>query len=940
MEGERPDVVEWQRIDALLVQALAQPESLREQWLLRTCANDVDLLTRLTSLLARSQAESPWEAALRAPGLWNDLESELDAAPPADTGTSDNRCGDWLLLRGIGHGGMGDVFLGEREASGVTLRAAIKRLRPERAGSEIERRFMREGRILAQLQDERIARLLDAGVDAHGRPWLATEYIEGQRIDVYMRRAGLPPEDRLRMFLQVTEAVVVAHRQLIVHRDIKPANVMVTAQGKVKLLDFGIAKLLHDSQGDNLDPPTRLEQRVMTPEYAAPEQLLAQPVGTATDVYQLGLLLFELLTGQRPFAREGTTPAEFERMVVEQPAPRASSVARGADRRATQRLRRQLQGDLDAILCCALEKSPRSRYMGVDAFGDDIRRYLNGHAIRARRAGRWRRARLFIKRHVLAASLVAVAALSLAGYAIMATLQLRSMHREAELNLAVRSYLEDVFRSADPRVVRGRPLDAGILLDAGIERARERFSDQPLLLSELLAIASEIRIGQGDFPMALRLIEEGLTLRRAHGDADDPRLGFALELKGRAMHYTGRYDDAEAPLSEAVTVCEAHPTWGACRALVSFADLQQSRGDYARAEDLLRRALAGTAVGAAAEATLKRELASVLRDAWRLDEAEHLYAESMRYWLSLGDALHLGLATTRVGLARLRAQQGRGAEARELAELALYALQRHYGEAHPAMGVSRHALALAVAVVGDTARAREILDDSIARDHPGYAAVNVLRAYAFGDRGWLSLALGDLDGAEADFEEARVNFTHVSGERHPRLADLYLGQAALAHRRGQSESAAQLLAAARALRQRNLGSQHPLTRSMGAWQTYFDTGDFGPRADLPPFEALRMRWADGGANAAEQAEGRIGTQSADRGAGRRLPGLRRRASGRLEAVGEDVGDEFDLESGFDGTHVPGAFVIRNEEDIHRSGTAGQIRQRAHGEGLGRGTAID
>jgi tetratricopeptide (TPR) repeat protein/tRNA A-37 threonylcarbamoyl transferase component Bud32 len=836
---------EWRRIDALLDQALAQPHATRESWLRHACGEDARLLARLCSLLRQAEAEAAWEVALRAPALWRELEADLDAgvANDEDRTPADGHCGAWRLLREIGHGGMADVFLAEREASGVTLRAAIKRLRPERSGGELERRFLREGRILAQLQDERIARLLDAGVDARGRPWLATEYIEGERIDVHAQRHALGLEARLHMFLDVAEAVLVAHRQLIVHRDLKPANVLVTAQGKVKLLDFGIAKLLQDPGGDGFDPPTRLELRVMTPEYAAPEQLLSQPVGTATDVYQLGLLLFELVTSVRPFPRDGSTPAEFERSVVEQPAPRASSVAKAEDRRRTLRLRRRLQGDLDAILACALEKSPSARYAGVEALAADVRRFLGGRAVHARRVGRARRLRLFLRRHALAASLVALAAISLAGYAVLATLQLRATQREAELNLAVRGYLEDLFRGADPRAMRGPARDAGAVLDAGIERARARFGDQPLLLSELLAIASEIRIGQGDYPVAFRLVEESVMLRRAHGVAGDPRLGFALELKGRAMHYTGRYREAEAPLREAIGLCDARPEAGPCLALASTADLMQSRGDYAEAETLLRRALARAPAGSDSEASLRRDLANVLRDAWRLDEAEASYAQAMRYWTDGGDALHLGLANAQAGLARLRAQQGRGAEARELAERALVALRRHYGDSHPALGVTRHALALGVAVEGDPARARALLDETLARDHPRFAPVNVLRAYAFCDRGWFSLALGDLEGAAADFDEAQANFEHVSGEEHPRLADVMLGRAVLARHRGDAAGAARWLARARDLRERGFGAAHPQTEAIRAWQDWLEGRGVGPRAPAFALEAQRLRWA-------------------------------------------------------------------------------------------------
>jgi tetratricopeptide (TPR) repeat protein/tRNA A-37 threonylcarbamoyl transferase component Bud32 len=833
----------WQRIDALLDEALQRDEDERAAWLAAQCGDDHDLRQRVLDLLRRAQHEAPWESALQAPELWRELESTLatDGSPPPDA-----RCGTWRLLQPIGRGGMADVFLAERESGGVTLRAAVKRLRPGRHDGEIERRFEREGRILARLQDERIARLLDAGLDADGRAWLATELIEGERIDLYCRRLALDLDARLALFLDVAAAVAVAHRQLIVHRDIKPANVLVTRRGRVKLLDFGIAKLLHDSNDLDArpdDPPTRAEIRLMTPEYAAPEQLLSHPVGTATDVYQLGLLLYELLTGVRPFVREGRTPAEFEHAVVNQLPAAPSTVAQAIDARATRRLRRRLHGDLDAVILTTLGKSPDTRYVSVDALISDLERWAGGRAVQARRVGGLRRTQLFVRRHALAVSTALLVVLSLVGYAMLATLQLRALEREAQLNLAVREYLSGLFRGADPRFVRGRALDADAVLVSGLAQARTRFADQPLLLSELLGIGADIRSGQADYATALGLIEEAVRLRRAHSEADDPRLGWALELLGRTLHFSGRYAEAEVPLREAIGICERARTSRICPALASAADLMQSRGDYAQAETLLRRALERIPIDSPVRSDRLRELADVLRDAGRFDEAGSLYREAIADLEARYDELHLSLAAARVGYARLLVMQGDAAPAAQLALQALQAQQQHFPDGHPLFGISRHALAQAQSALGELEAANTNLDQVLARDLRDLPPRNVLLAYAHGDRGWLRLARGDVDGARRDFDAAVESYEAVSGRSHPRLAEVLIGHAVLARLDGERPAAAELLDAARRLRVAAFGSGHPSTRALDAWRDLLQTSGAAPPRWLPFVETQRMRWS-------------------------------------------------------------------------------------------------
>ncbi|MFP5246818.1 MAG: serine/threonine-protein kinase, partial [Thermoanaerobaculia bacterium] len=279
--------------------------------------------------------------------------------------------GSYRVVRQLGVGGMGTVFLALREDQEFSQRVAIKLVR---GGEALVQRFRQERQILAGLEHPNIARLLDGGTTADGLPYLVMEYVEGTPIDDYARELSVP--EKLRLFLQLCDAVQYAHRSLIIHRDIKPANVLVTADGTAKLLDFGIAKLISRTE--------ETSTRVMTPDYASPEQLLGRAITTATDVYSLGILLFELLTGQKPFALESRTPGTE--------APRPSAVTQS----------RALRGDIDGIVLTALEIDPARRYGTVEKFADDIRRHLSGHPITARQSTFGYRAVKFVRRNLLA----------------------------------------------------------------------------------------------------------------------------------------------------------------------------------------------------------------------------------------------------------------------------------------------------------------------------------------------------------------------------------------------------------------------------------------------------------------------------------------------------------------------------------------------------------
>ncbi|HMJ06613.1 MAG TPA: protein kinase [Chthoniobacterales bacterium] len=391
----------WRRLKDITADALELPATARPAFVARACGDDPELRREVESILAQSGA--------RMDHFADYLQAAIAREPEADESRTGDRLGAYRILREIGRGGMGAVYLGERADAQFEKRVAIKILKRGTDTDEVLRRFRIERQILARLEHPHIARLLDAGTTADGLPYLVMEYVDGERITDFCAREKLSTRARIELFLKVCAAVEFAHRNLIVHRDLKPGNVLVTAEGEPKLLDFGIAKLLA-AEDEALGATLTLGQSPrLTPGYASPEQVRDEPVTTASDVYSLGALLFDLLAGEPPhrFATTIPSPTELLRVVAEQECPRASSLAAAPERR------RELRGDLDRILQTALRKEPQHRYSGVAALADDLNSALARRPIKARPATMRYRAGKFIARNKIGVAAAALVCLSL-----------------------------------------------------------------------------------------------------------------------------------------------------------------------------------------------------------------------------------------------------------------------------------------------------------------------------------------------------------------------------------------------------------------------------------------------------------------------------------------------------------------------------------------------
>jgi serine/threonine protein kinase len=414
----------WERVRTLFEAASALDGAGREALVAQAGLAD-EALEELRSLLRHHDA---------ATGSGHFLQGPADPPPPPGAARAGQRLGAWQIVRPLGSGGMGEVFEARRADGSFEGRAAVKLLKRGMDSAAVLQRFALERQALARLNHPHIARLLDAGASEEGLPYFVMEYVDGRPI--HEAAEGLPLADRLRLFLQLAEAVSYAHRQLLVHRDLKPGNVMVDGHGQVKLLDFGIAKALDPGEATAADAAglTLGGERPFTPHYASPEQVRGEPVTTATDLYSLGVLLYLLLTGERPYGRRASSPVEAARAVLDEEPTRPSSLARPEP--GWEQTRRRLEGDLDNILLKALEKPVERRYASVDALAADVRAYLEGFPVSARAAQPGYVLAKFVRRHRWAVAAATLGGLGLAMGLSAALLQERFAAAAGTVGLA------------------------------------------------------------------------------------------------------------------------------------------------------------------------------------------------------------------------------------------------------------------------------------------------------------------------------------------------------------------------------------------------------------------------------------------------------------------------------------------------------------------------
>jgi serine/threonine-protein kinase len=513
------------RVDAIFDAALDLPPEEQTAFVDRTCRDDAELRAEVLRLLLAYHGSERF-LAMPAMQLAGPL---LDGSDILRSSAAPERIGSFRIVRELGQGGMGQVFLGERDDGQFEQRVAIKLIQYGSAG--LVPRFLEERRILALLEHPGIARLVDGGITANGLPYFAMELVEGEPIDRYCDTRNLSIEARIELFIDVCDAVSYAHQNLVIHRDLKPSNILVTFEGHIKLLDFGIAKLLHPSGADQ----TRTLLQAMTPEFAAPEQLRGTAINTATDVYALGVLLYTLLTGTRPYDLSGKSPAEIERIVCHDDPAKPSDVA-------PERLRRRLRGDLDMIVLQALRKEKERRYPSAAALKQDLERFLRGRPVSARPDRASYRLRKFIGRNRIAMAAGTVTTFGLLASAGFSVGQMREAQRQRDaalLEARRQMAMTDVqsVLAGDSRAAGGRALSPLERIELAEQILTRKYVQEPWLVVEVMADLSGRLYEIGDREEERRILARGQKIARA------ANLPLQLALVNCRRVYSFAYDE-------------------------------------------------------------------------------------------------------------------------------------------------------------------------------------------------------------------------------------------------------------------------------------------------------------------------------------------------------------------------------------------------------------
>lgn len=711
-------------------------------------------------LLADEVADGPLERLRGDVAAAAERRLLTAALPPPE------RLGPWRLTSKLGEGGMGEVWLGLREEGGFEQQAAIKIVRAGMASASVLARFRVERQVLARLNHPAIARLLDGGVAPDGRPWFAMELVAGEPITAHAASHQLSVEARLRLMIAVCRAVDFAHRSLIVHRDLKPSNLLVGEDGEPKLLDFGLAKLL---EPDADTSSTRTELRVLTPAYAAPEQVLGEPITTATDVYALATVLFELLTGLLPHRRESRSGAALEREIERETVERPSSVARRSGG-VTKGWARRLEGDLDVIILQALRREPERRYPSAAALAEDLQRVLAGRPIAARADALGYRVGKFVRRNRVAVTAATLVVLSLVVGLVSAMASARRAERQARRAGEVQKFLVGLFEAADPEHSLGAEVSARQLLDAGVRQLEGELRGEPEVQAALFDTLAQIEHRIGRYESAERLAL-GAVERRAtlFGDPSpevaEARLTLAETLFSRGeLEAAGReYRSALAVLEQSLDP-DAEPL---ARARTGLAEAELYLGNNQRALDLSEQVLtrAVRVHGEEHPITAAARLlhGQMLDPAGRLEEAlAELERATQIFDRTLGEG-HPRSCDARLALAEMVGYLGDRPRAHRLFEQATTALRGALGDQH--LTVAQALLKHALVWINDAqpAQAERALQEALsiftAHDHFEAASCERLLGHSL-------LSQGRTAEAAARFTSAYEKFRARLGDEH------------------------------------------------------------------------------------------------------------------------------------------------------------------------------
>jgi serine/threonine-protein kinase len=831
-------------LDRILDELLDLPASERRVRLDQLCADRPELHAQIERILAHGSAEDLLERPLHqvAPGLLSEVLEE--GAPPRNR--EGLRVGAYRIVREIGRGGMGTVYLAERASGEFQRRVAIKLVRSAVDPENLERRFLNERQILAQLEHRHIARLYDGGVTGDGEPYFVMEYVDGRPVDEYADQNRLSVEARLHLFDQVCDAVQHAHQNLVVHRDLKPGNILVTSGGEVKLLDFGVAKLLSEDATSSVAAITHPGRPALTPEYASPDQLRGEPISTACDIYTLGVLLYELLTGQLPYSFESRSPIDIERAVRDTdpvppsatldrpphaesasataPATLADEDSRPGDGSSTNPgllrnttvdgLRRRLRGDLDNIVMMALRKEPHRRYISVQHLRDDLGRHLGGLAVTARPNTVSYRTRKFLARHRFGAVAAALIMISLIAGLIGTAWQAREAAREARKAEQVTRFLSGLFELTAPDEARGVELTASELLDRGATRLRTELAAEPEVQVELMSLVGALYRSIGHYEDARPILEEALEVRtRLFGD-DHPEVAQGLgDLS--SLHIELRELEEAEPLERRALAIRRRSLGSGSRevasSLLNLAAIFSGQARYEEAEPLYREALAiDRKLGDAGEiATDLNNLGVFLLRAGRYEESIAAHEEALAIRTGLHGETHTKVAVSLFNLGSTLMDSGEYERAESIYRRVLDMRVELLGENHPHVANTLNNLADPLVQSGRHEEAVALHRRALAIRRAVFGDEHREVAATYNNLGLATWFSGDYVQAGDYFVRALEIFRKTLSDDHPDLMTCENNLGATLRKQRRFDEAERLLRKTLERRRERLGDEHP-----------------------------------------------------------------------------------------------------------------------------------
>lgn len=722
---------DFQQLERWFERALACDAEERDALVRELTERDAELGRRLAAMLAADDQDA------------DPVRGAIGTAVEENTRLP-RTIGPFEVIRRLGAGGMGVVYLCRRRDHDFDQQVAVKRLGAAGDSDFARQRLRIERRVLAGLRHPNIAQLIDGGEDDDGTPYVAMEYVEGETIDRFAVRQALDVRGRVTLFLALCEALQFAHRNLVVHRDIKAANVQIDRHGQLKLLDFGIAKLLGEVEA-NTEVPTVAAS--MTPHYASPEQVRGEPVGPASDIYSMGVLLYELLSGRRPYEINTTRAAEVERIVCESAPP--ALPGRG-------------MADLDSIVACAMHKDPARRYASAAEFGADLGRWLDGRPVHARADSALYRVQSLVRRHPFGAATTVLISVLLIGFGSVMAWQAGELAKqrdaaetEARVANETSDFLIELFAVSDPRESNPADVRARDLLEHAAERLPEQLASDPLGRARLMHVIGLAFSNLGDQDRGIELLSQALGLREIHAGPESPETADSLNRLGNIHRRFGRLVEAEPMLVRALQWRQANGPvdHDLADSYNNVGLLQNDLGHYIQAEQTLRRSIelhrrAGGPDTEQVTAPL-HNLSLSLRRQGRLEEARTASMEALAIKRAAGDWSLSSVAVTLAALANIERERGELAAALAYSEESLGMREQVFGRDNVmiASGLVTHAEILAE--LDQSANAEALLREALAL-HDAAGTLDGLRAAD------ARLALGRLLIGQARMDEARL----------------------------------------------------------------------------------------------------------------------------------------------------------------------------------------